>query len=534
LNNPIIILTGDCREVLATLPDESVHCCVTSPPYYGLRDYLTGTWEGGDPECKHVVGEMRRGLGLATSIASTRGGGHKAAMVADIQAQGDCPHCGAVRVDRQIGQENSPEEYVATLVAVFRQVRRLLREDGTLWLNLGDSYANDTKWGGTMGGKHAKGLHGTGGIGRTRNLTGLASKNLIGIPWQVAFALRAGFATCSCCNLELRTDLWPVWNGHRVCIGCVSAGRRESKVVPSEPGWILRQDIIWSKPNPMPESVTDRCTKAHEYLFLFSKSTRYHYDAEAILEPVSRNTHARLSQDLIGQHGVVKNNASFDAAVCLPVSDRNKRDVWTVASAPFSGAHFATYPPALIRPCILAGCPTKGTHCDCNEIIATPTGENDLLEDPSLLVGRAGMARPRGKNEGVRPITRRAQRSDAEQIKASPHFEAMRKICGGAFEHYVRTDLVGARPLPADIRHAFLDRGWITEATPCDCEVQLPGVVLDPFAGSGTTGMVALELGRRAILIDLNASQVPMIQDRCNVTPGFAFESEGRASNTPA
>jgi DNA modification methylase len=168
------ILTGDCRALLATLDAESVQTCVTSPPYFGLRDY-----------------------GVAG----------------------------------QIGLEATPDAFVAEMVAVFREVRRVLRNDGTLWLNLGDSYANDTKWGGSSSGKHVKGLHGDTGVGRGKRTTGLKAKDLIGIPWLVAFALRAD-------------------------------------------GWYLRSDIIWHKPNPMPESVTDRPTKAHEYLFLLAKSER--------------------------------------------------------------------------------------------------------------------------------------------------------------------------------------------------------------------------------------------------------------------
>jgi DNA modification methylase len=227
---------GDCRDILRTLPDESVHCCVTSPPYFGLRDY---------------------------------------------------------GVDGQIGQETTPEEYVSQMVDVFREVRRVLRADGTLWLNLGDSYANDGKWGGSSSGFNIN-TGPTGGEGnRKKRQTGLKPKDLIGIPWMVAFALRAD-------------------------------------------GWWLRQDIVWHKPSTMPESVTDRCTKSHEYIFLLSKSERYHFDADAIREPASSNGRDR----------------------------RNKRSVWTVPAAQFRDAHFATFPADLIVPCILAGCPLGGVVLD--------------------------------------------------------------------------------------------------------------------------------------------------------------------------
>jgi DNA modification methylase len=305
----VTILTGDCRDVLKTLPDGSVHCVVTSPPYFGLRDY---------------------------------------------------------GVDGQMGLEPTPSEYVSSMVEVFREVRRVLRDDGTLWLNLGDSYANDAKWGGSTGGKHAKGNHGNTGIGRGKKTTGLKSKDLIGIPWRMAFALQAD-------------------------------------------SWYLRQDIIWSKPNPMPESVTDRCTKTHEYMFLLSKSERYYYDAEAIAEPVAASSIARFAQDIGSQRGsdrvpgktngpmkaVGRRNVKPGAIMAAdPVKGestfgfgelRNKRSVWTVATQPFKEAHFATFPPALIEPCILAGSPAGGVVLDpfggagTTGLVADRHGRNAIL-----------------------------------------------------------------------------------------------------------------------------------------------------------
>lgn len=264
------VIHGDCLSVLPTLDADSIHCCVTSPPYYGLRDY-----------------------------------GHT----------------------DQIGLEETPDAYVAKMVAVFREVRRVLRDDGTLWLNLGDSWANDGKWGGSTGGKHVSALHGDSGCGRRRKTTGLKPKDLIGIPWRVAFALQAD-------------------------------------------GWYLRQDIIWHKPNPMPESVTDRCTKAHEYVFLLSKSARYYFDAAAIAEPLAESSYSRLAQDIENQTGTVRANGGARTggnfkAVCDAVSGlRNRRSVWTVTTQPYKEAHFATFPPALIEPCIKAGCPPYGTVLD--------------------------------------------------------------------------------------------------------------------------------------------------------------------------
>ena len=265
------IITGDCIEVMRSMPDESVHTCVTSPPYFGLRDY-----------------------------------GHEG----------------------QIGLEPTPDEFVTALVAVFREVRRVLRDDGTLWLNLGDSYAR-------TGGTDRK-VSKTARVGSTRNTMeqmkdrtqvapqGLKDKDLIGIPWRVAFALQAD-------------------------------------------GWYLRQDIIWHKPNPMPESVRDRCTKAHEYIFLLSKGPKYYFDAEAIKEPVSPDMLRRAKAGHTRGQGKLDKSRN-DAATVRPTNitgtTRNRRSVWTVTTKPFKGAHFATFPPDLIEPCILAGCPPNGVVLD--------------------------------------------------------------------------------------------------------------------------------------------------------------------------
>jgi len=274
LSNSVTIIHGDCREVLKTLADASVNCCVTSPPYFNLRDY---------------------------------------------------GHAG------QIGLEQTPDEYVAALVEVFREVRRVLRDDGTLWLNLGDSYAGSGK------GRNADGSHQEGGKQGTSRGTiegklvkthapDCKPKDLIGIPWRVAFALQAD-------------------------------------------GWYLRQDIIWAKGtsgarregNIMPESVKDRCSKAHEYIFLLTKSPRYYFDNEAIKEPAQdwgtrdrSNWRGGTDDPKLKHHGFKDCNHAMG----------NRRSVWRVNPTPFKGAHFATFPPDLIKPCILAGCPEGGTVLD--------------------------------------------------------------------------------------------------------------------------------------------------------------------------
>ena len=294
---------GDCREIMRRWAAEGirVQTCVTSPPYFGLRDY---------------------------------------------------------GVDGQIGLEQTPDQYIAKLVEVFREVRRVLADNGTLWLNIGDSYAANGRSGLNTGWAERTKEYAGGGHraepsrhrGEKRVPDGLKQKDLIGIPWMLAFALRAD-------------------------------------------GWYLRQDIIWHKPNPMPESVRDRCTKAHEYVFLLSKSERYFFDAEAIAQPLAESSRHRLSQPNIanqkGSNRVPgKTNGNMKAVGprfggnkygddCREESrtksgnewkggsgKANRRSVWTVATKPYKGAHFATFPPDLIEPCILAGCPEGGTVLD--------------------------------------------------------------------------------------------------------------------------------------------------------------------------
>ena len=286
----IKVLQGDCREVLKTMPEKTYHTCVTSPPYWGLRDYGTATWIGGDPNCPHFRESHQSDKTITGHKKSVKHGGIGDSIYKDV-----CKQCGAKRIDSQLGLEETPQEYVANLVEVFREVRRVLRDDGTVWLNLGDSYSS--------GGRKTttnQTVRGDTDYGVTRPpvYKGIKPKDLVGIPWRVAFALQ-------------------------------------------EDGWYLRQDIIWNKPNPMPESVQDRCTKSHEYIFLLSKKDKYYYDNESIKEEA--HTHSGLEN-------------SYDT--------KNKRSVWTVSTKPYKEAHFATYPPDLIEPCILAGCPEDGNVLD--------------------------------------------------------------------------------------------------------------------------------------------------------------------------
>lgn len=305
------------------LADQSVQCVVTSPPYWGLRDYGTAKWVGGDDGCDHV-GEVAR-TGAAGTAKQASNAGSVSVM------SGDCL-CGARRLDAQIGLEPTPAEYVANLVAVFREVWRVLRDDGTVWINLGDSYSAGTNAARQESSCDAIGRWSregeVGGVGR-RSVAGLKPKDLVGIPWRVAFALQ-------------------------------------------DAGWYLRSDIIWSKPNPMPESVTDRPTKAHEYIFLLAKSERYFFDADAVKEPStypngpnapSKSPYAQSfrKRTTDKQRGHGRRHAGFNdrwdsmSKAEQAEKGRNIRDVWTVATRPYADAHFATFPEKLIIPCIKAG-----------------------------------------------------------------------------------------------------------------------------------------------------------------------------------
>ena len=390
------ILNIDVMGGLKTFRDKSVQCCVTSPPYYGLRDY---------------------------------------------------------GVDGQIGLEKTPEEYIQKLVEVFREVRRVLRDDGTLWLNLGDSYNGSGKAGSnpeyqakhTEFGKPSKEKS---RFGMPVNIKTLKPKDLIGIPWRVAFALQAD-------------------------------------------GWWLRSDIIWHKPNPMPESVTDRPTKSHEYLFLLVKSQRYYYDAEAIKEACQSGPSdikkMQESQDRIGGKHKDLIDPFSKASSATKIGQkrsvghptgRNCRSVWTIPTQPFPGAHFATFPEALVTPCIKAGTSEKGCCPECG----SPW---ERVTDISYFQHRkAGKWCDRGQDE------RGLNRSESQY-----KYGSATKIA----------TTTGWRPT---CTHNH-------EPAPC--------VVLDPFSGAGTTGLVAEKLGRNFVGIELNPEYAKMAEKRINNVQPLLF-----------
>lgn len=383
---------GDCRAVMAEMEPESVHCVITSPPYWGLRDY-----------------------GVAG----------------------------------QLGLEPTPEAYVAAMVDVFREVRRVLRDDGTVWLNLGDSYAAQ-RGGTTMPAETLAGGNGGwmpdgsrvnrdrhDGYSPSRNAgaIGLKHKDLVGIPWRVAFALQAD-------------------------------------------GWFLRSDIIWSKPNPMPESVTDRPTKSHEYLFLLSKSPRYYFDADAVRENgVATDAHGQTG----GGYGVTppgqrpQQGNRGPVVVSTPVGTRNLRSVWTIATQPYPGAHFATFPEKLVEPCVKAGTSERGVCPECGAPWVRVVERSSLVPwDERKAAGGTTGSLVNGHN--------------------ASHGAGMSHTLGA------KSQTTGWRP---------------------DCECHriiapepVPATILDPFAGSGTVGRVANRLGRRAILIDLSADYIDQAMSR--------------------
>jgi DNA modification methylase len=459
--NRVQILQGDCREKLMQLPAQSVHCCVTSPPYWNLRDYGTGTWEGGDASCDHL--DQRD---TATTKQTTNAGTNK------MQFAGTCGKCGAKRIDQQIGMEDSPQEFVSAMVDFARGVWHVLRDDGTFWLNLGDSYAADrggtympaeTLAGGISGVGDADSMRGRsdkekGNARRDCTKYGLKHKDLCMIPARVAIALQ-------------------------------------------EDGWYLRNDIIWFKPNPMPASVTDRCTNSYEHIFLLTKKPDYFCDMEAIREPASPASYERYEHGFTSANTKHSANDEYSSASSKAskqkdgqerfrdLSGKNKRDVWVVSVSGFSGAHFATFNPDLIRPCILAGTSAAGCCPKCG----APHERIIELGEPDLAHQRACGGDMFGKYDG----------------KATKDFSA--------------NGVQDASAVKARILAGMRERKTVGWKPTCECNAgkPVPCTVIDPFGGSGTTGMVATELGRNSILIELNPAYVTLCENRTNVTPGL-------------
>jgi DNA modification methylase len=545
------ITVGDALAELRKMQSDSVHCVISSPPYWGLRDYgIDPSIWGGDPDCAHDFADektLRRvstTAGLEELGERHRGGGKKYAGAKSFEiVRGSCLRCGAWR--GALGLEPTPDMFVDHLVEVFEEVRRVLRPDGTAWLNLGDSYASATERG--NGGDGTSTLTGSGsyqneaprprawarrpergenaatGRGRTRAerdpahagkntaivgsnraqrgdgnngvsfgpmiqpnrlpIAGLKPKDLVGVPWMAAFALRRA-------------------------------------------GWWLRQDIVWAKPNPMPESTEDSCTKAHEYVFLLTKSARYFYDADAIAEPASENTNPRgtktSSPKSLPDDGFVKNNSRFREQMYGLTATRNKRSVWTVVTQPFPEAHFATFPPALIEPCVMAGTSERGCCPTCQAPWERVTAKIDSGRTQKMPDGMATHAGDHGTiHKGGRE----------KGASGNPVLETVTlgwwPTCGcdglGDLPPYPkkpgRAEVGDEAVYQAELRIWLRACDVINQKRRQMCDAMkdtrtVPAIVLDPFGGAGTTGLVADRLQRDAVLIEMNPGYAAMARTR--------------------
>lgn len=431
----ITLLEGETRQVMRGLPEKSVQCCVTSPPYFGLRDY-------GLPPAKWADGW-----------------------------------------EGELGQEPTMQGYIAHIVEVFAEVWRVLRDDGTLWLNLGDSFnaAGRVGHGTRVGYKQGTNRASKNGVDSNRpNAVCLKPKDLLGIPWRVAFALQ-------------------------------------------EAGWYLRSDIIWHKPNPMPESVTDRPTKAHEYMFLLAKSERYLCDMTAIAEPSIHAGETRHSNGNDGMCGGYDGHRTRDGLrrVVMIKPTRNRRSVWTVSTKPYKGAHYATFPPDLVKPCVLAGTSARGCCPKCG----SPWERLTIDGAPQLDHQRACGGDKNGEYFGNSTKDyARHKAQDASATKARILAGMVEKVliawrptcqCDGRKWN----SLGSSNGIPRRLTRLL---GWKRRIERrMVLQKPVPCTVLDPFGGSGTTGMVSLELGRRAILIEQSPASVELARERCAVTPGL-------------
>lgn len=412
------LLVGHVLDQLRTLPDKSVHCCVTSPPYFGLRSYGTESqiWGGNDPACvEHRFGDEGKSSQRHRNDVGNIGGAPPIMLHPSTGAF--CRYCDAWR--GSLGLEPTPSLYIEHLVTVFREVRRVLRDDGTFWLNIGDSYASGGR--ATYRASDNKGHIVQNDLPRPVDAPGIKPKDLIGIPWMAAFALR-------------------------------------------DDGWYLRSEIIWAKSAPMPESVTDRPTNAQEKIFLFSKNERYFYDQEAVKETAlsPAMVRDRNSEQYGSPLGNLGQRFSAGAREYRADGKRNQRNVWTLPPTPFSGSHFATFPKELPRRAILAGTSVKGVCAKC----ATPWVR---------IIDKKVIGRTRLTGHGIDDFAGTADRA-GEQLTTT--------------------------------------LGWQPSCKCADAGDPIPATVIDPFFGSGTTGVVAQELWCSCIGIDLSEKYAEICKER--------------------
>lgn len=493
------VLQGDTREVLRKMPDESVHCIVTSPPYWGLRDYeISPTIWGGEASCLHaftveVMDKSRAKKGDTNSTLDGRG--MRQVLSGRFESRtAFCSKCGSWR--GKLGLEPTIEMYIDHMVEIFREARRVLRSDGVLWLNLGDTFAANRSY-------HVPdSKHRDVGNSLSRSIpSGLKPKDLCMVPARVAISLQ-------------------------------------------QDGWYLRSDCIWEKGQPMPESVRDRPTRSHEYVFLLSKSEHYFYDQIAMQEPSSLNTQSRgngvgQKAKVAGQNSRaykdrdpmhrVKQNASFSAAVSQVVPFRNRRSVWRISTEPYKGPHYATFPTELPRICLFAAPHVKGCCPDCGipwERVVRRSFVGDWHTDPDLK--RQGVAR---NIRTAKYATRHPQSAGRRMLD---NVTAAREATG-QHDHFLQPpQTIGWRPscrcyddrylscyqTARKIRKAYQrarSGDWkrrVTRWIGKDDWPRVPAIVLDPFNGAGTTGVVARRMGMRYIGIEMNPADVSRSIDR--------------------
>ena len=448
-----IIYQGNSLDVLKSMVSESVDVCVTSPPYWGLRDYGTADWQGGDADCDH------KGKPFATkaNVNKNTNGSNDTKNAADREFYKEtCPKCGAVRVDSQLGLEKTPEEYVANMVALFREVRRVLKADGVLWLNLGDSYFGSNCGYGDTRKNNSVSIPEVYGSCKKPQASQGKPKDLVGIPWRVAFALQAD-------------------------------------------GWYLRQDIIWHKPNPMPESVRDRCTKSHEYIFMLTKSAKYYFDSDAIKENANTAPHK-----MGGKQTCKDRNDGNRQDVIIGDGYRNKRSVWTVDSKFESIDIEAEH--------------RQGMHKERGSGIV----EKRNLPDKTVFIDT--IRKHFTLNQLVEltgePKTLIEHWFRRDECFSYPTKEAWEKVNTDLFpellEVWFESDAIdknnsgyrNKRSVWTVSTKPYKEAHFATYPPdlilPCILTSKPNAVILDPFFGSGTTGLVAVQNGRKYIGIDLN------------------------------
>lgn len=535
-----MIITGDCRDELRRLEANSVHCVVTSPPYYGLRDYKIepSVW-GGDPACEHEWGDDIRAP-WANDIPGPASGGKNEGRRVQTKTAGSFCQCGAWL--GVLGLEPTWQLFVEHTVEVFREVRRVLRKDGTLWLNVGDTYAS---------GSTKSDVDLSAGTRKGANLAAWSKDNARGGGHKAAevnkgWAARPEFGATSMKRKRAQRDGTHVGKHESMAaFGPMAQPNRESQpgfkpkdrmMIPArvaialcDDGWWLRDEVVWHKPNPMPSSVDDRTTPAHEMLYLLTKSARYFYDADAIAEPANYagQTGYFAGGGIASARALNKKPSGNETpgAGRVPIADtRNRRSVWTIATMPFPEAHFATFPPDLVEPCVKAGTSDRGCCVKCAapwERVTTEVESGRVQKMP------AGMATKAGDHDVV------DHNKEGREVAPSGN-PVMTTVTVGWWPSCACDQLEPLEPLPekpsrariadeavykiaaAAWREACVPvvNGWRSRCLAAANLPVKPAVVLDPFGGAGTVGLVADRLQRDYVLIDRGPDYVAMARRR--------------------